>query len=67
MRKPGTDGTFSDNFVSPMARLARVVAVDVAHHVTQRGNRREYILSSDSERVVYLDVLRSTLSTVAFP
>jgi hypothetical protein len=24
-----------------MARLARVVAVDVPHHVTQRGNRRE--------------------------
>ena len=23
--KPGTDGTFSDNFVPPMARLGRVV------------------------------------------
>src|SRR5689334_14323926 len=59
--KPGTDGTFSDNFVSSMARLARVVAVDVAHHVTQRGNRREYILASDSERMVYLDLLRQAV------
>ena len=40
-----------------MARLARVVAVDVPHHVTQRGNRREYILSSNAERMVYLDLL----------
>lgn len=44
-----------------MARLALVVAVDVAHHVTQRGNRREYILSSDAERMVYLDLLRQAL------
>jgi putative transposase len=44
-----------------MARLARVVAVDVAHHVTQRGNRREYILSTDAERMVYLDLLRQAL------
>jgi len=44
-----------------MARLARVVAVDVPHHVTQRGNRREYILSSDAERMVYLDLLRQAV------
>jgi REP-associated tyrosine transposase len=44
-----------------MARLARVVAVDVAHHVTQRGNRREYILSSDAERMVYLDLVRQAV------
>jgi putative transposase len=30
-----------------MARFARVVVVDVAHHVTQRGNARQVILSSD--------------------
>jgi len=40
-----------------VARLARVVAVDVAHHVTQRGNARQFILNSDSERMVYLDLL----------
>jgi hypothetical protein len=32
-----------------VARLARVVAIDVAHHVTQRGNRRQLIFTSDSE------------------
>ena len=44
-----------------MARLARVVAVDVAHHVTQRGNARQYILNSDGERMVYLDLLRQSV------
>ena|SRR5258708_39240216 len=41
-----------------MARFARVVAVDVAHHVTQRGNARQVILSSDGDRVAYLELLR---------
>jgi putative transposase len=41
-----------------MARFARVVVVDVAHHVTQRGNARQVILSSDGDRVAYLDLLR---------
>jgi putative transposase len=40
-----------------MARLARVVAVDVPHHVTQRGNARQFILATDAERIVYLDLL----------
>ena len=44
-----------------MARLARVVAVDVAHRVTQRGNARQFILSSDTERMVYLDLLRQAV------
>ncbi len=43
-----------------MVRLARVVAIDVAHHVTQRSNRRQVILTSDSERSVYLDLLRES-------
>jgi putative transposase len=41
-----------------MPRVARVVVADVAHHVTQRGNGRQYILASDAERLVYLDLLR---------
>ena len=41
-----------------MARLARIVAVNVAHHVTQRGNARQFILAADSERLVYLQLLR---------
>jgi REP-associated tyrosine transposase len=44
-----------------MSHKNRVVAVDVAHHVTQRGNRREYILSSDAERMVYLDLVRQAV------
>jgi putative transposase len=41
-----------------MARLPRVVAVDVAHHVTQRGNARQAIFVSDQDRVAYLELLR---------
>ncbi len=41
-----------------MARLARVVAVDIPHHVTQRANARRFILESDSDKFVYLDLLR---------
>lgn len=44
-----------------MARLARVVAVGVPHHVTQRGNARQFILASDDERMVYLDLLRQAV------
>jgi hypothetical protein len=28
------------------------------HHVTQRGNARQFILTTDAERLVYLDLLR---------
>ena len=45
-----------------MARLARVIALEVAHHVTQRGNARQFILDSDTERQVYLSLLVSRLS-----
>ena len=41
-----------------MARLPRVVIVDVPHHVTQRGNARQVILASDTDRVTYLELLR---------
>jgi putative transposase len=40
-----------------MVRFARVVALDVAHHITQRGNARRFILETDQERTVYLDLL----------
>jgi hypothetical protein len=33
-----------------VARFARVVIVDVPHHVTQRGNARQVIRSSDRDR-----------------
>src|SRR5579863_6204356 len=41
-----------------MARPARVAVVNLPHHVTQRGNARQFILASDSERLVYMDLLR---------
>jgi hypothetical protein len=37
--------------------FARVIAVDVAHHVTQRGNARRFILECDADREVYLNLL----------
>ncbi|HEV3218761.1 MAG TPA: transposase [Candidatus Acidoferrales bacterium] len=44
-----------------MARLPRIVAVNTAHHVTQRGNARQSILSGDAERMVYLELLQENL------
>ena len=44
-----------------MPRVARVVIADVAHHVTQRGNGRQFILATDAERMVYLDLLRQAV------
>jgi len=41
-----------------MARFPRVVLVDVPHHVTQRGNARQVILTSDADRLTYLGLLR---------
>jgi len=46
-----------------MARFARVIAVEVAHHVTQRGNARQFILDSDADREVYLSLLRENLES----
>jgi putative transposase len=41
-----------------MARLARIAIVNVPHHVTQRGNARQFLLAADEERAVYLELLR---------
>ena len=40
-----------------MPRIARIVAVDVPHHVTQRGNHRASIFFSDQDRYLYLELL----------
>ncbi|HEY2482162.1 MAG TPA: transposase, partial [Caulobacteraceae bacterium] len=37
-----------------MARLARVVIPGLAHHVTQRGNRRERVFFGDDDYRLYL-------------
>lgn len=41
-----------------MARLARVVAVGVAHHITQRGVDRQAVFTTDKCRSVYLALLK---------
>ncbi len=45
-----------------MARLPRVIAVHGPHHVTQRGNARRFVLDSDTDRSVYLDLLKQSLT-----
>ena len=44
-----------------MARVGRVVIADVAHHVTQRGRGRQYVLGTDAERCFYLELLRQAV------
>jgi putative transposase len=44
-----------------MGRFNRVVAVDVPHHVTQRGNGRRFILDCDADRAVYLKLLQENM------
>ena len=39
-----------------MGRFARVRVANVAYPVTQRGNTRQFLLASDAERLVYLEV-----------
>jgi len=41
-----------------MPRLARVVAVGFAHHITQRGNNRHDVFFVDDDRRVYLGLLK---------
>ena len=41
-----------------MARLARVVIPGVAHHVTQRGNRRQEVFFRDEDYLAYLSLMR---------
>jgi putative transposase len=43
-----------------MPRLARVVAVGVPHHVTQRGNGRRVVFESDRDRFVYLNLVQDS-------
>ncbi len=40
-----------------MARIARVVAAGVPHHVTQRGNRRQKVFFGDEDYAAYRELL----------
>ena len=41
-----------------MGRLARVAAVGVAYHITQRGNARRNVFETQNDYLVYLSLLR---------
>ena len=43
-----------------MARMARVVAAGIPHHVTQRGNRRQQVFFSDGDYQTYLTLLAAS-------
>jgi putative transposase len=42
---------------STMPRIARVVIPEIAHHITQRGNRRQDVFFSDDDRQEYLRLI----------
>jgi len=41
-----------------MARLARIVAPGVAHHIMQRGNNRQDVFIADDDGRVYLALIK---------
>jgi putative transposase len=45
-----------------MARLARIVAPGLPHHVTARGNKREPIFFEDGDQDIYRDLLAEQLA-----
>ena len=42
-----------------MPRIARIIAVQCPHHITQRGNNRADVFFDDEDRVFYLETLGS--------
>jgi putative transposase len=44
-----------------MPRAARFVVPDVAHHITQRGNRQQPLFFSDDDRMEYISILSASL------
>ena len=43
-----------------MSRLPRIVVTGVAHHVTQRGNRRQRVFLIDDDYALYKDWLEQS-------
>ena len=41
-----------------MVRIARVSVLDVPHHVTQRGNRRQNVFFKNEDKIAYLKILK---------
>ncbi|MDY6905728.1 MAG: transposase [Thermodesulfobacteriota bacterium] len=46
-----------------MARMARVVAEGMPHHITQRGNRRQPTFFSDDDYQAYIDLMAEWCGT----
>jgi len=40
-----------------MARIARVVAEGMPHHITQRGNRRQQTFFSEEDYAAYIELM----------
>jgi len=49
-----------------MARLARIAAPGMPHHITQRGNRRMEVFFTEEDRGVYLGLLRTYAARHSF-
>jgi hypothetical protein len=45
------------SIVPLMARIARIVAPGMPHHITQRGNRRMETFGREGDYVTYLDLM----------
>ncbi len=41
-----------------MPRMARVVVLDIPHHIVQRGNNRQQVFFVDSDRQTYLTIIK---------
>ena len=59
---PGTpytivDSSSRDRYALVMARLARVIAPGLPHHITQRGNRRQQTFFSDEDYQSYIELM----------
>ena len=44
-----------------MARIARVVAENIPHHVIQRGNRNQPVFFSNDDKAAYLQLLKTQI------
>ena len=45
-----------------MPRLARIAVANVPHHVTQRGNAKQFLLAAECGKAVYLQLLAEYLA-----
>ena len=43
--------------IARMARLSRITVPDIAHHVTQRGNRRLRLFDGPDDYALYRDLM----------